>query len=153
MIKMVDIRAKLSSGLEQITGTLIGTKVTMDTTKVMEDSSTGDALVQTGETVGDKNAGHVSVVGSGGGSANPVCIDSITESDLTTNVYTVTGDPAIGIEGLRNNGTDELTVTINDSAGTKTKTLKVNDVYDQRFTGFTTLTFSAGAVFEADIMR
>ena len=128
-------------------------KNTRDVRQILRDSTDDSAIAQTGETVGDKNAGHVSVVGSGGGSANPVCIDSITESDLTTNVYTVTGDPAIGIEGLRNNGTDELTVTINDSAGTKTKTLKVNDVYDQRFTGFTTLTFSAGAVFEADIMR
>jgi hypothetical protein len=81
-----------------------------------------------------------------------VCIASITETDLTDNVYTVTGDPATRIE-LINDGAGELTITVSDGANTISKVLKPDDVYDQDFTAITTVTFSAGAVFRADILR
>lgn len=82
-----------------------------------------------------------------------VCIASITETDLTDNVYTVTVEPATGIDGLRNNGPENITVTVANAGGNLTKVLKPNDVWDRDGLDFTTITFSAGAQFQADIMR
>jgi hypothetical protein len=81
-----------------------------------------------------------------------VCIVSITESNLTDHVYIVPGDPVTRIE-LINDGPGELTVTVSDGTNSTSKVLKPDDVYDQNFTAITTLTFSAGAVFRADILR
>lgn len=83
----------------------------------------------------------------------PSCFASIDESDLTANVYTVTGDPAIGIDVI-NDSAGEITVTVSDGTTSIAKTLKPDDTYHQTFEiGVETVTFSAGAVFRADLLR
>lgn len=82
-----------------------------------------------------------------------VLVACITEADLTENVYTVTGDPATLIDGLRNNGPENMTVTVANTGGDIVKVLKPNDVWDRDGLSFTSITFSTGAEFQADILR
>lgn len=82
-----------------------------------------------------------------------VLVACITEADLTTNVYTVTGDPATAIDGLRNNGPENITVTVANAGGDIVKVLQPGDVWDRDGLSFTAITFSAGAEFQADILR
>lgn len=80
-----------------------------------------------------------------------VCIASITETDLTDNVYTVTGGPATRLDGLKNKGVGVMTVTLDTGI---VLSLDPGDVYnDIDLYPFTTLTFSAGAEFKAMICR
>ena len=81
-----------------------------------------------------------------------VLVACITEASLTENVYTVPGDPATKLE-LINDGAGELTVTVTDDGTDKTKVLKPDDVWDPDLTSLTEITFSAGAVFRADLLR
>lgn len=105
-----------------------------------------------GTSTGEKTGiPKVQTVGNDGESTEKACIACVTEADLTDNVYTVpAGGSATRIEGLRNNGAGVLTVTIGDLG--ITKSLAPRDVWDQSFAPFQTLTFSAGAEFEVDIM-
>ena len=81
-----------------------------------------------------------------------VLVACLTPASLAANVYTVTGDPATRLE-IINDGAGDLTVTITDNEVDKVKVLKPDDVWDPDCTAITKLTFSAGAVFRADLYR
>ena len=86
-------------------------------------------------------------------SREPACFVSITAADLTANVYTVTGDPAVGYD-IINDSAGPITVAVSDGTTTITKTLNPDDSDHQTFEiQVETLTFSAGAVFRADLLR
>ena len=83
----------------------------------------------------------------------PACFVSITPASLTANVYTVTGTPAKGIEVI-NDSAGEITVTVSDGTTSIVETSKPDDTYNQTFEiDVETVTFSAGAVFRADLLR
>jgi len=81
-----------------------------------------------------------------------VLIACLTPASLTDNVYTVTGDPATKVEVI-NDGAGDMTVTLTDDGVDKSKVLKPDDVWDPDLTSLTEITFSAGAVFRADLLR
>lgn len=108
----------------------------------------------TATDVGTKRALDVNIAdGDVTVNVSDVLVACITEADLTTNVYTVTGDPATAIDGLRNNGPENITVTVANAGGDIVKVLQPGDVWDRDGLSFTAITFSAGAEFQADILR
>lgn len=97
--------------------------------------------------------GEVGYVGPIVQAREPACFVSITPASLTTNVYTVTGAPAKGIEVI-NDSAGDITVTVSDGVTSILETLKPDDTYKQTFEiDVETVTFSAGAVFRADLLR
>jgi len=100
--------------------------------------------------------GNVRIKDTSGNVVNPprekVLIACLTPASLATNVYTVTGDPATKLEVI-NDGAGDMTVTVTDNGTDKTKVLKPDDVWDPDLTSLTEITFSAGAVFRADLLR
>ena len=100
-----------------------------------------------------RSPGDVGYVGPVVQAREPACFVSITPASLTTNVYTVTGAPAKGIEVI-NDSAGEITVTLSDGTTSIVETLKPDDTYSQTFEiDVETVTFSAGAVFRADLLR
>lgn len=88
----------------------------------------------------------INLLKTGSGNINNLVVkESIHASDLLNNVYT--GNIRYGII-IWNKGTTELTFTINGI----TVTVAPSGSYGNEFDAFTSVTFSAGASFEAHLL-